>query len=119
MVKSFDDEIVHGLCDIFSKCGITNLPSSSNIQVMILDAGKKVIIHEPFFRLKNIKIRLGEFRNILTVTEIDVMWKLEAPTTTNVLKNIHFSGRNTCPDAQLLTTMKKTKIKFVDQGRGH
>ena len=29
--KSFDDEIVQGLCDIFSDCGITNLPSPSNI----------------------------------------------------------------------------------------
>ena len=73
-VRSFDDEIVHGLCHIFSNCGITNLPSSSNIQVMILDAGKKLIIHEPFFRLKNFKIRLGEFWNILTVTEIDVIY---------------------------------------------
>ena len=40
--KSFDDEIAQGLCDIFSDCGITNLLSPSNIQVMILDAGKKV-----------------------------------------------------------------------------
>ena len=41
---------------------------------MILDAGKKLIIHEPFFRLKNFKIRLGEFWNILTVTEIDAIY---------------------------------------------
>ena len=54
--RSFDDEIVQGLCDIFSDCGMTNLPSPSNIQVMILDAGKKVFIQKSFFVLKNIKI---------------------------------------------------------------
>ena len=96
--KSFDNEIVQGLCDIFSDCGITNLPSPSNIQAMILDAGKKVFIQKPFFVLKNIKIGLGEFWKVVTVTEIDNIWNLEAPTPTDVLKNINFSGMKTRSD---------------------
>ena len=96
--KSFDEEIVQGLCDIFSNCGITNLPSPSNIQVMILDAAKRVFIQKSFFILKNIKIGLGEFWKVVTITEIDTIWNLEAPTPTNVLKNIDFSGMKTRSD---------------------
>ena len=70
--RSVDDEIVQVLCDTFSDCGITNLPSPSNIQVMILDAGKKVFIQKPFFVLKNIKIGLGEFWKV-TLKEIDTI----------------------------------------------
>ena len=70
--RSVDDEIVQGLCDTFSDCGITNLPSPSNIQVMISGAGKKVFIRKPFFVLKNIKIGLGEFWKV-TLKEIDTI----------------------------------------------
>ena len=70
--RSVDDEIVQVLCDTFSDCGITNLPSPSNIQVMISDAGKKVFIRKPFFVLKNIKIGLGEFWKV-TLKEIDTI----------------------------------------------
>ena len=69
---------MQGLCDIFSDCGITNLPSPSNIHVMILDAGKKVFIQKPFFVSKNIKIGFGEFWKVVTLTEIDSIWNLEA-----------------------------------------
>ena len=96
--ESFDEEIVQGLCDIFSDCGITNLPSPSNIQVMILDAAKSVFIQKPFFVLKNIKIALGEFWKVVTITDIDTIWNLEAPTLTNLLKNIDFSGMKTHSD---------------------
>ena len=65
---------------------------------MILDAGKKVFIQKPFFVLKNIKIGLGEFWKVVTITRIDTIWNLEAPTPTNVLKNIDFSGMKTCSD---------------------
>ena len=95
--RSVDDEIVQGLCDTFSDCGITNLPSPSNIQVMISGAGKKVFIRKPFFVLKNIKIGLGEFWKV-TLKEIDTIWNLEVPTPTNVLKTIVFSGVKTRSD---------------------
>ena len=96
--KSFDEETIQGLCDIFSDCGITNLPSPSNIQIMILAAAKRVFIQKPFFVLKNIKMGLGEFWKVVTITEIDTVWSLEAPTPTNVLKNIDFSGMKTRSD---------------------
>ena len=97
--KSFDDEIIQDLCDIFSDCGLTNLPSPSNIQGMILDTGKKVFIQKPFFVLKNIEIGLGEFWKAVTDTEI---WNLEAPTPLNVLKNIDFSGMKTRSDSVVI-----------------
>ena len=78
--RSFDDEIVQDLCDILSNCSITNLPSPSNIQVMILDAGKKVFIQRPFFVLKNIKIGLGEFWKVINHTYRD-WYYLESRST--------------------------------------
>ena len=107
--RSFDDEIAQGLCDIFSDFGMTNLPSPSNIQVMILDAGKKVFIQKSFFVLKNIKIGLGEFWKVVTLVEIDTIWNLKAKTPTNVLKNIDFSGVKTHSD-EIMTSYRKRYI---------
>ena len=45
---------------------------------MILYAGRKVFIQKSFFVLKNIKIGLGEFWKVVTLTEIDSIWNLEA-----------------------------------------
>ena len=117
--RSFDDEIVQGLCDIFSDCGMTNLPSPSNIQVMILDAGKKVFIQKPFFVLKNIKIGLGEFWKVVTLTEIDTIWNLEAPTPTNVLKNIDFSGVKTRCDEIVTSYLQRYIISkfYIFRGK--
>ena len=71
--KNFDDGIVQGLCDIFSDCGITNLPSPSNNQVMILNAGKKAFIQIPFFVLNNIKTGLGQFWKVFILAKIDTI----------------------------------------------
>ena len=65
---------------------------------MILYAGRKVFIQKSFFVLKIIKIGLGEFWKVVTLTEIDTIWNLEAPTPTNVLKNINFSRVKTRSD---------------------
>ena len=103
---------------------------------MILNAGKKVFIQKPFFVSKNIKIGFGQFWKVVTLTEIDTMWNLEAQTPTNVLKNIDFSGVKTSylqrsinssslDNIELLLQFatgcatidhnEKIKIKFVNQ----
>ena len=93
--KSFDDKIVQDLCDIFSDFGLTNLPSPSTIQGMILDTGKKVFIQKPFLCIKE----HGQFWKAVTDTEI---WNLEAPTPISVLKNIDFSGMKTRSDGVVI-----------------
>ena len=86
---------------------------------MILYAGRKVFIQKSFFVLKIIKIGLGEFWKVVTLTEIDTIWNLEAPTPTNVLKNIDFSGVKTRCDEIVTSYLQRYIISkfYIFRGK--
>ena len=63
--------MVQDLCDVFSDCGVSKLPTVHNIQQVMLEAAKKVFIQKPYFTLKSIQMGLGEFWKRVTLSQID------------------------------------------------
>ena len=58
----------------------------------MLEAAKNVFIQEPYFTLKSIQTGLGEFWKPVTLTQIDYLWNMMAPTPLNILSNMDFTG---------------------------
>ena len=75
-------------------CGVAKLPTVYNIQQVILEAAKKVFIQKPYFTLKSIQTGLGEFWKPVTLSQIDGLWNMTAPTPLNILSNMDFTGFN-------------------------
>ena len=84
--------MVQDLCDIFIDCGVAKLPTVYNIQQVILEAVKKLFIQNPYFTSKSIQTGLGEFWKPVTLSQIDYLWNMTAPTPLNILSNMDFTG---------------------------
>ena len=89
---SLTEGMVQDLCDIFSDCDVAKLPTIYNIQQVILEAAKKVFIQKPYCTLKSIQRGLGEFWKPVTLSQIDYLWNMTAPTPLNILSNMDFTG---------------------------
>ena len=88
---SLNEGMVQDLCDIFSDCGVAKLPTFYNIQQVILEAAEKVFIQKPYFPLKSIQTGLGEFWKPVTLSQIDYLWNMTAPTLLNISSNMDFT----------------------------
>ena len=89
---SLTECMVQDLRDVLSDCGVAKLPTVHNIQQVMLEVAKKVFIQKPYFTLKSLQAGLGEFWKPITLSQIDYLWNMTAPTPLKILSNMDFIG---------------------------